>query len=80
MAAYHRFYSLPSQVRRFPVRGARSRFYWTIYNLCFRKGELTGRNIAEVIAQPTDPPRHPAEPPLLPQRAEWRDLVQGSEY
>jgi radical SAM superfamily enzyme YgiQ (UPF0313 family) len=80
LEAYRRFYSLPSLVRRFPVRGTRSQFYWTIYNLVFRKGEVAGRTIVEAVAPPTAPPRHPAEPPLLPQRADWRDLVQGSEY
>ncbi len=80
MEAYRTFYSLPSLLRRFPVRGARSKFYWTIYNLFFRKGEVTGRTIANAVAQPTEPPRHLAEPPLLPQRVEWRDLVLGSKY
>lgn len=79
IAAYRRFYSLSSLLRRFPVRGSRSRLYWTIYNLFFRRGEVTGRNIAEAVAPPTEPPAHPALPPLMPERAVWREMIPAED-
>jgi radical SAM superfamily enzyme YgiQ (UPF0313 family) len=73
--AYRKFYSLPSMARRFPARGSRSRAQWGIYNLFYRKGEVTGRTLKEPIAAPTPAPRHAPNPPLLPVKREWRDAV-----
>ena len=75
MRAYQRFYSLPSMVRRFPLRGSRSRTQWSIYNLFFRRGEVTGRDMAEPIAAPTPAPIHAPNPPILPVKREWREAV-----
>ena len=58
MHAYQEFYSLPSMARRFPRSGSRSRTQWGIYNLFYRKGEVTGRTLQEPIAAPTAAPRH----------------------
>ncbi len=75
MHAYKRFYSLPSIARRFPVRGSRSRSLWSLYNLFFRKGEVTGRDLDNAIAKPSAPPQHNPRPPILPTKQEWRDAV-----
>ena len=75
MNAYRGFYSLPSMARRFPRTGSRSRAQWSIYNLFYRKGEVTGRTLKEPIAPPTAPPRHAPNPPLLPVKREWREAV-----
>jgi hypothetical protein len=75
MQAYREFYSLPSMARRFPRSGSRSRTQWGIYNLFYRKGEVTGRTLQEPIAPPTPAPRHAPNPPLLPVKREWREAV-----
>jgi hypothetical protein len=77
--AYKQFYALPSILRRFPTNSSRSKFYWTTYNLFFRKGEVTGRDLTDAIAAPTEAPKYRAEPPLMPQRADWQKLVLGNE-
>ncbi|HYE36675.1 B12-binding domain-containing radical SAM protein [Methylocaldum sp.] len=75
LKTYDGFYTVPSMMQRFPYSDARSRFYWTIYNLFFRKGGVVTRDPAELVARPTPGPEYPAVPPLMPQRAVWRNLV-----
>ena len=75
MGAYQRFYAPSSLLRRFPLRGSRSRLHWIIYNLFFRKGEVTGRDMENAIADPTPVPRHQAKPPLMPIRKDWQNLI-----
>lgn len=75
MRAYEKFYSVPSMVRRFPLVGSRSRGFWSIYNLFFRKGEVTGRNSPNAIGQATATPETIPTPPVMPQKEGWRDLV-----
>ncbi len=77
--AYKKFYALPSILRRFPTNSGRSKFYWSTYNLFFRKGEVTGRDLTDAIAAPTEAPKYRAEPPLMPNRADWQKLVLGSK-
>jgi radical SAM superfamily enzyme YgiQ (UPF0313 family) len=77
--AYKKFYALPSVLKRFPTNSGRSKFYWTTYNLFFRKGEVTGRDLTDAVAAPTEAPTYPAIPPLMPQRADWQELVLGNE-
>jgi radical SAM superfamily enzyme YgiQ (UPF0313 family) len=76
--AYNKFYSLPSIVKRFPLRASRSRFYWSVYNLFFRRGEMIKpeRSSAQILSQP---PTHAPHPPLLPQKAAWRELAGAPE-
>jgi radical SAM superfamily enzyme YgiQ (UPF0313 family) len=74
--AYKRFYSWPSIVRRFPLRTSRNRLHWGIYNLFFRRGEVTGDNLQQGVAEPTPVPRHQAVPPIMPVKKEWRTLVE----
>ncbi len=80
MRAYKKFYSFPSIVRRFPTNSGRSKIYWSTYNLFFRKGEVTGRFIENAIAEPTGAPRHVAEPPLMPERKDWQELVKENDH
>jgi hypothetical protein len=80
MLAYRRFYSLSSILRRFPTNSGRSRIYWSTYNLFFRKGEVTGRFIENAIAGPTEVPGHLAEPPLMPERKDWQELVRQNNH
>jgi hypothetical protein len=61
--AYDRFYSTRSLLKRFPLRGTRSRLQWLIYNGFFRKSPSL-RSSADAITTPTAPPRHAAKPPL----------------
>jgi radical SAM superfamily enzyme YgiQ (UPF0313 family) len=75
MRAYERFYSVPSILRRFPIRASRSRGFWSVYNLFFRKGEVTGRNMQNAIGAPTAAPGTAPVPPIAPQKKGWRDLV-----
>jgi radical SAM superfamily enzyme YgiQ (UPF0313 family) len=76
-AAFHGFYSWPSIMRRFPGRGGgRDRLLWTIYNMFYRQIESRTVDPASIIAQPTARPAVPAEPPLMPVRASWRELVE----
>jgi hypothetical protein len=65
-------------LRRFPYDGSRSRTYWTIYNAFFRKGGIVTRDKKEFIGAPTPRPDSAAVPPLMPQKAEWRALVQDT--
>ena len=80
MAAYKKFYSFPSILRRFPTNSSRSKFYWSTYNLFFRKGEVTGRFIENAIAEPTEGPKHLAQPPLMPERKDWQKLVLENNH
>ncbi len=73
--AYSKFYGWPSMLRRFPVITSRSRVHWSIYNLFFRRGEVTGRDLDEAIAAPTPAPKHVPHPPLMPVKREWREVV-----
>jgi radical SAM superfamily enzyme YgiQ (UPF0313 family) len=75
MEAYRQFYGWRSMLRRFPRGDARSRFHWSVYNLFFRRGEVTGRHLEDAVAEPTLEPAFAAEPPLMPERAAWRQLV-----
>lgn len=79
MAAYRQFYGWPSLLRRFPRDASRSRFYWSVYNLFFRRGEVTGRDLLEAVAEPTEAPSFAALPPLMPQHAAWRELVTAAD-
>lgn len=82
LRAYKQFYSASSIARRFPVRGSRSRSYWALYNLSFRRGEIMiphpGSRMAEMHA-----PMSAAQSPLTPQRAPhetgWRELAAASK-
>ncbi|MFO1090718.1 MAG: radical SAM protein [Hyphomicrobiales bacterium] len=76
MRAYKKFYALPSIAKRFPVSGGRSRTQFSIYNAFFRRGEVTGRTIERAVAAPTADTSFVPEPPILPQKREWRDVVE----
>lgn len=73
--AYKKFYSLPSIARRFPYFSARDRLQWSIYNMMFRKGEVTGRNMENAVSAPTPAPEIIPRPPIMPLKREWRELV-----
>ncbi len=75
MGAYRQFYSLSSIARRFPLTGTRDRLQWGIYNLFFRKGEVTGRDMIDAVATPTAAPQYIPRPPIMPLKREWRELV-----
>jgi len=72
-AAYERFYSVPSMLRRFPVLGARKRTQWTIYNIFMKKGAAT--DVKDAVAEPTPVPDVIPMPPILPLKREWREAV-----
>src|SRR5262245_57299691 len=59
--------------RRFPVRGARKRTQWTIYNLFMKKGAAT--DVKDAVAEPTPVPDVTPMPPILPLKREWREEV-----
>ncbi len=80
MLAYKRFYTWHSILRRFPIDSSRSKLHWAIYNLFFRKGEVTGRGIHDAIAKPTEVPRHLAQPPIMPRKSRWKELVQMTNH
>jgi radical SAM superfamily enzyme YgiQ (UPF0313 family) len=73
ISAYQTFYSPPSIARRFPLRGRRKRFQWTIYNLFMKKGSATDRR--DAVAAPTPAPDLAPVPPILPLKREWRESV-----
>jgi radical SAM superfamily enzyme YgiQ (UPF0313 family) len=77
--AYDRFYSPRSMAKRFPWSGGRSRALWSIYNLFYRRMEISERDAANAIPAVGAPPEHVAKPPLMPQRADWRALIVGGE-
>jgi radical SAM superfamily enzyme YgiQ (UPF0313 family) len=73
---FQKFYSVPSMLRRFPYKAqGRDRGLWSIYNVFYRAIEGRGILPEQIIATPTAAPLVPAEPPILPQRSQWRDLV-----
>jgi hypothetical protein len=72
---YQDFYSWRSMAQRFPVFGSRPRGLWAIYNMFYRQIEVRGIGTRDMIAAPTPMPSHAAEPPLIPRRSAWRDLV-----
>jgi radical SAM superfamily enzyme YgiQ (UPF0313 family) len=72
---YDGFYSASSMLRRFPWDGSRNPANWAIYNAFFRKGGVVTRDREQLIARPTPEPEFVAIPPLMPQKAAWRDLV-----
>jgi radical SAM superfamily enzyme YgiQ (UPF0313 family) len=71
--AYESFYSMGSIASRFPVRGARHRAQWLIYNMFMRRGSKTEH--IESIAAPTLAPDTAPMPPILPVKREWRAAV-----
>jgi radical SAM superfamily enzyme YgiQ (UPF0313 family) len=75
---YDGFYTAPSMLRRFPWDGSRNRMNWTVYNAFFRKGGVVTRDPELLIATATDEPEFAAMPPLMPQKAAWRELVMGT--
>ncbi len=75
MRAYSKFYSIPSIAQRFPLFGTRSRTQYSIYNLFFRRGEVTGRYIDDAVAKPTAVPNFLPEPPLMPKHRQWVELI-----
>jgi len=75
--AYDRFYSGRSMLKRFPYTATgRSRALWSIYNLFYRRMEISERDV-NAVATPGPAPEHTALPPLMPQRADWRALILG---
>ena len=75
MRAYEKFYSWSSIMRRFPLSTSRSRLQWSIYNLFFRRGEVTGRHLGDAVAPPTAASRYVPVPPIMPLKREWREAV-----
>ena len=75
---YDGFYSASSMLRRFPWDGSRNPANWAIYNAFFRKGGVVTRDREELIARPTPEPEFVAIPPLMPQKAAWRELVMSA--
>src|SRR5271156_5692765 len=71
--AFRDFYSASSIASRFPLRGARHRAQWLIYNLFMRKASRS-ENI-ESIAPATALPDTAPMPPILPIKREWRAAV-----
>ncbi len=80
LSAYKRFYGLPSLMRRFPLNTSRSRVQWTVFNLFFRKAMVTDIRVDAADLAPTPFPRYLPEPPIMPERADWRQLVLESRY
>ncbi len=76
--AYKQFYSAESMMRRFPVTGSRSRFYWTVYNMFFRKARPTEFFTDPVEMKAQGAPDFAVTPPVMPERKEWEALVTGS--
>jgi radical SAM superfamily enzyme YgiQ (UPF0313 family) len=72
-AAYDTFYAPSSILRRFPLRGGRSRLQWSIYNLFMKRGAATDRKYA--LPEPTPAPDVAPMPPILPLKREWRQAV-----
>jgi radical SAM superfamily enzyme YgiQ (UPF0313 family) len=75
VSAYKKFYAISSILRRFPTNTSRSKLYWSIYNLFFRKGEVTGRDMEDAVAHATEVPKHLAQPPRMPEREDWQQLI-----
>ncbi len=75
---YERFYSYRSMAKRFPLRGSRPRGLWSIYNMFYRQIEVRGIGAREMIAPPTPMPAHVAQPPMTPQHAVWREMVEDN--
>jgi radical SAM superfamily enzyme YgiQ (UPF0313 family) len=75
---YDGFYTASSMLRRFPWDGSRNRTNWTVYNAFFRKGGVVTRDPEQLIAMATPEPEFAAMPPLMPQKAAWRELVMGT--
>ncbi len=75
---YDGFYTVPSMLRRFPWDGSRNPANWAIYNAFFRKGGVVTRDYDQLVAKATPEPEFIAVPPLIPQKAVWRELVMGA--
>ena len=73
--AYDRFYSPGSMLKRFPWGGGRGRGLWSIYNLFYRRMEISERDENAAVAPASVRPDTVARPPLMPQRADWRALI-----
>ena len=80
MRAYKKFYSMPSIAKRLPLTGGRNLAQWGIYNTFFRRGEVTGRDIEKAVAAPTPETAFTPQPPIMPLKREWREVVEkGTE-
>jgi radical SAM superfamily enzyme YgiQ (UPF0313 family) len=78
LGAYDGFYTASSMMKRFPWDGSRNRLNWTIYNAFFRKGGIVTRDKEQLVARPTPEPEFIAVPPIVPQKAAWRELVMNA--
>lgn len=70
---YHRFYSLGSIARRFPLSGPRHRSQWLLYNAFMRRAVHTEK--IDALAPATAEPEVSPMPPILPIKREWRAAV-----
>jgi len=76
MESYRRFYSLPSMARRAPLTGSRNLAQWSIYNMFFRRGEVTGRGLRTPVAPATPATTFTPSPPLMPLKRDWREVIE----
>jgi radical SAM superfamily enzyme YgiQ (UPF0313 family) len=76
--AYQQFYSSRSIMKRYPYFEPRSKGMWLLMNLFFRRGEVSGINVANPIV--IDDTRLDFMPsvPLAPRNETWRELIANA--
>ena len=77
-AAYERFYSYRSILKRFPYFRKRSKGMWSLMNLFFRKGEVSGIDVADPIVEDDTKLAFMPSVPLLPINQGWREIIQSA--
>lgn len=72
---YEQFYSLKSMAKRFPYSGRRARGQWSIMNMFFRKGEVSGIDVEEPIIVDDTSLRCQPQIPHAPTHPAWQGII-----
>lgn len=72
---YKKFYSFKSMAQRFPYFDKRSKGYWAISNLFFRKGEVIGSDVSDPIIVDDTRLNYLPQVPLIPKKKEWQEMI-----
>jgi radical SAM superfamily enzyme YgiQ (UPF0313 family) len=72
---YQNFYSYKSMLKRYPYFEKRSKGIWLLMNMFFRRGEVSGINVAEPIIDDDTKLEFMPSVPILPLNESWRDVI-----
>jgi radical SAM superfamily enzyme YgiQ (UPF0313 family) len=75
---YRNFYSYRSILKRYPYFQKRSKAIWMIMNMFFRRGEVSGIDVAEPIVDDDTRLEFMPSVPMLPLNEGWREIITSA--